>query len=179
MKKLVVLSVLLLWSYYGESQSTILQNDFEKHRQVGFNVSEMINLFIPFKGRLPSGPFGAIWRSGRNNKYFNLQIGAQITGDNNDFGNIQVGYLRKKPLNDKMLYYTSTNIILSGGGLNLPSIENDNDGRWGLSFGGGFEYALAKNVSVATEAFFMVLLGGINSGIQIVPPLGIYLLGRF
>ncbi len=179
MKKLVVICSLLLWSFYGHSQTSILQNDFEKHRQVGFNISEMINLFIPFKGRIPSGPFGATWRAGRNNKYFNLQIGAQILGDNDDFANIQVGYLKKRPLNDKIIYYTSSNLLLSGGGLNLPGTENDLDGGWGLSFGGGFEYVLAKNVSVATEAFFVVLVGGFDPGIQIVPPVGIFLLGRF
>ena len=178
----IIVFILFLCSVALYSQDEYIVNDFEKHREVGFNVSELINIFIPFKGRVASGPFGAVWRSGRNNKYLNIQLGARVlntNNDNDDFFNLQIGYLKKIPINEKFLYYRSINGFVSAGGFNVPGIPNDrNDGTSGVSFGLGFEYTIVKNISVGTEA--LLVAGIVDSGtFQIIPPVGIFLMGRF
>lgn len=158
-------------------------------KEVGFNVSELVGHIIPFKGRTSAtGPFAVVWRTGRNNKFFNFQMGARIRevefGEEDDnYMNLQIGYLKKKRISDKFSYYTSQNLLLSFGGFNIPgegsSVSGFNDELLpGFSLVGGFQYNIAKHVSLVTETTFAVTIG-FGGGLTFIPPLGIFLVGRF
>lgn len=160
----------------------------DRVKEVGFNVSELVGLFIPFKGRnTATGPFSVVWRTGRNNNYFNFQMGARMrerdfSEENTNYTNIQIGYLRKKPLGPKFSYYTSQNILLTYGGFNIPGTVFQDFARPGLTFVGGFEYNLTEHVAIVAETSFAVIVDvsfGFDPTLTFIPPIGLFLVGRF
>lgn len=182
MRGLIILCMLGMLSMPSQSWGQEF-DDSKRHRQVGFNMTELISLVIPFKVRSQaSGPFGFTWRSGSNGRYFNLQLGARLgsAGSDSDFFNLQLGRLRKRDLNDKWTYYTSQNIIGGSGFFNTPGEEapNFSDGTIGASFGLGFEYELTPAISLATESLLIIGVAG-DGTLRITPPVGIFLLGKF
>lgn len=168
-----------------QSQEVDYEDDYyEKKRYVGFNMTELVSTFIPFKGRATaSGPFGVTWRAGRYKRFFNFQMGARVTDvfdDDINFLNIQLGFGKRKPINDKFDYTVTYNVILSGGGFNVPGEELRDDGAtFGLSFGGGIEYKLYKNIGLSVESYFIVGSGDGGPEIRIIPPIGLNLLAKF
>jgi len=152
-----------------------------KVKEVGINMTELLTQFVPFKGRSTvSGPFAVMWRSGSNGKFFNIQLGARISenGFDTNYANLQIGYLRKRDLGDKMSYFTSQNFIITGGGLNIPNQELDQDGSMGFSFGAGLQYELSEHLAIASETLFVIAFGD-SGGANFVPPIGIFLLAKF
>lgn len=152
-----------------------------KVKEVGINITQLATQFIPFKGRSTvTGPFALVWRSGSNGKFFNIQIGAQISagGSNGDYANIQIGYLKKRNLGEKFTYFTSQNFIVTGGGLNIPSQENNRDGSFGFSFGAGLQYELSDHIALSTETLFVISFGD-SGGVNFVPPIGLFLMAKF
>ena len=157
------------------------QSDRGKQKEVGINMTEMITQFVPFKGRSSiSGPFALMWRSGSNGKYLNIQVGARISDNTFDdnYANLQIGFLKKRPLGEKMTYFTSQNFIVTAGGLNIPNQELGQDGSFGFSFGAGLQYELSNHLAIATETLFVLAFGD-SGGINFVPPVGIFLLAKF
>jgi len=156
---------------------------FDKRRQVGFNMTELISSLIPFRdGITPSGPFGVTWRAGRE-RFFNFQMGARVADvfeEDFNFLNIQVGFGKRQLINEKFSYFNTYNLILSGGGFNLPGERlGDDEGTIGISFGGGIEYQLYKSISLSVETLFVVGSGGDGPKIQIIPPVGVNMHARF
>ena len=152
-----------------------------KVKEVGINITQLATQFIPFKGRSTvTGPFAIVWRSGSNGKFFNIQIGAQIsdTGNNDDYANIQIGYLKKRNLGEKFTYFTSQNFIVTGGGLNIPNQDNDRGGSFGFSFGAGLQYEFSDHIALSTETLFVIAFGE-SAGINFVPPIGLFLMAKF
>ena len=179
MKKITIL-VLVLFSFLSEGLDAQRLN--LKSREVGLNVTPMLTQLIPFSnGTRKSGPFGFIYRSGRNNKYFNFELGVQIFDfDNNtqeNYFNLAIGLMNKRPFGKNFLFYNSYNFVISAGSFNEPNDPTDNDGASiGLSYGPGIEYHINDFVYVATEAH---LFAGISEDffrLHIVPPIGLFLI---
>ena len=157
-----------------------LSGQKKKDKEVGINITQLATQFIPFKGRSTlTGPFAITWRSGSNGKFFNIQIGAQVSDAENNFANIQIGYLKKRELGEKVSYFTSQNFILSAGGLNVPNQESfNNGGAFGFSFGAGLQYEFTEHLALATETLLVIAFGD-SGGVNFVPPIGLFLMAKF
>lgn len=174
MRKWNILILIVLFSFEMNAQ--------EKSREVGLNMTQLVSQFIPFKGNSTlSGPFSFFYRRGKNDRFFNLQIGARVDSDNfeTNFINFQVGYLRKRDLGNKFKYYNSINFIASAGGFNSPGTDfNDDFAGTGFSMGLGFEYNLTESIFLATETTFLLVLGS-DGRLDILPPVAIFLAARY
>lgn len=174
MKKWSIILLVLLVSVEIDAQ--------EKSREVGLNMTQLISQFIPFKGNSSlSGPFSFLYRRGKNNRFFNLQIGARVDTDQfeTNFLNFQVGYLRKRDLGHKFKYYNSINFLASAGGLNSPGTEfNDDFAGTGFSLGLGFEYNITESIFLATETTFLLVVGS-EGRLDILPPVALFLGARY
>lgn len=159
-----------------------LSGQKKKDKEVGINITQLATQFIPFKGSSTvTGPFAIAWRSGSNGKFFNIQIGAQISdsGSDDSYANIQIGYLKKRNLGEKVSYFTSQNFIITGGGLNIPKQELNNDGgAFGFSFGAGLQYEFTEHLALATETLLVIAFGD-SGGVNFVPPIGLFLMAKF
>ena len=182
MRTAVCLSVLVIFSGILCGQhADVEQSQSKKHREVGFNITQLMTLVIPFKGtNTATGPFAFTWRMGRRKTYFNLQLGVRLENEDLDMFNLQIGRVRKRPLGGRFHYYTSQNIFLTNGVFGVPNEERPrfNDAAYGLSFGVGLQYYLSENISLATESALFIG-GGELSVFDFIPPIGVFILGRF
>ncbi len=155
---------------------------YKKEKEIGINLTPLISQFIPFKGRTLGGPFTLMYRRGKNNQFFNLEIGASIesnfNNDDDNYFNLQVGYLRKNPLSQKTTIISSINFIISSGGFNVSGFQNNRGTIIGLSFSTGIEYSLTKKLSIGAQAY-LIAASGDDFVLNFLPPVGVFLLGKF
>jgi hypothetical protein len=163
---------------------TAKTNDFyPKARVVGLNMTPLITHFVPFNRADPkqAGPFLIRFRNyGKKNNAFRLGLGVSILSDDftdnitDNFLHLQIGWEKRKNISQRWAYYRAFDFILSVGNNKTPGGNNDNDdtGGLGVGFGMGMEYAIARNVTLSTEAQLMLLL---PRGIELVPPVGLFL----
>jgi len=179
MKKIIILVFVFLACL---SESVDAQRLITKSKEVGLNVTPLLTQLIPFSnGTRKAGPFGFVFRSGKNGKYFNLELGVQIfdvdnVTEENHF-NLAIGSLRKNPIGKKFVFYNSYNFILSAGSFNEPNDPSDGDNfSLGLSYGPGIEYHLTDNFFIGTETHLFAGLSSDFFRLHIIPPIGIFLI---
>jgi len=153
-----------------------------KSKEIGLNISPLLSQVIPFNNSSRKiGPYAFIYRSGRNNKYFNFELGVQVFAlrnetDRNHF-NMALGMLRKKPFGSKFVFYNSYNFIVSAGGFNEPNDpSNAANASVGFSYGPGIEYHIFDYCYLATEAHLFA--GAFEDGfrLHIIPPVSLFLI---
>jgi len=179
MKKYII-SLLLLTVFIVQDLSA--QRLGFKSREVGLNVSPLLSQVVPFNNSSRrTGPYSFLFRSGRNNKYFNFELGVQIfefdnNTDRNHF-NLAIGVLRKNPFGGKFMFFNSYNFVLSAGSFNEPNDPTDGDGvSLGFSYGPGIEYHINDYFYVATESH--LFMGVFEDGfrIHVIPPVSFFLI---
>jgi len=153
-----------------------------RSKEVGLNMTPLLTQVIPFSnGTRRSGPFGFMFRSGRNGKYFNFELGVQLFDVDNDtqenYFNMAIGIMNKRPFGKKFVFYSSYNLVISAGSFNEPNDPSNNENvSLGLSYGPGIEYHITDYFYLATEAH---LFAGVTNDffrIHVVPPLGLFLI---
>ena len=156
-----------------------------KIKEVGLNLTQTLSQFIPFNESLSrSGPFTLLFRSGRENKRFNLELGMRLKDDisfNNmtNYFNLAAGYLKKRELSEKFNYYVSYNAIINFGSFNQPNEAFTDSGGIGFGLGFGIEYKLSDHVKLVTESMLTVTSSDFGLNINTIPPIGLFLVVDF
>ncbi len=153
-----------------------------RNREIGLNMTELVSLFVPFKGPVTaSGPFAFFYRTGGERRFLNFELGARVDSEDfsSNFINIQLGYLTKRSLGEKLRYISSTNVIASVGHFNVPGsvLDGNDNAALGISFTGGVEYDITERLFVATEIHFVLAFGARGTA-QFLPPVGLFLGAR-
>jgi len=153
-----------------------------RSKELGLNMSPLISQIIPFSnGTRLSGPFGLMYRTGRNNRYFNMELGVQIFNNNdsqNNYFNLALGFLTKKALGEKWNFYNSYNFLVSSGSFNEPNdpSNDSNGGSLGLSYAAGLEYKLKESIYIGTETHLFIGTSDESLRIHIIPPVGLFII---
>jgi len=175
MKKLMIFVSLIFVFQSADAQRLNLRT-----KEIGLNMTPLLSQFIPFSNSSrKSGPFGLTFRTGRNDRYFNIQLGAQIFegGQNDDYFNLAIGFLNKKSFSKKFKYYNSYNVLVSGGSFNEPTDNSGGDtGSIGLSYGIGLEYYLNDFMFLSVESQLFVGSTDDEIRIHLIPPVGLFLM---
>lgn len=186
-KQLYYIFLIVLFSSYS-SYCQEYNEVKTKNNIIGFNVTEMVSQFIPFKERVElTGPFQFMWKVGNNGKMFNLQLGF-LPDDFSRIGyaNVAIGYSRQKSFSEKFYYISSQSLIISQGSLNTrervqaPEFFFDKQNSIGVDLAWGIGYRLGKRVSIYSETSFLVLRSEFTDFIEFefVPPIGLYLVAE-
>lgn len=153
-----------------------------KTREIGVNMTSLLTQILPFQNATAlDGPFQFQYKSGRNDKFFSFKLGARVNDifDNNNFLNFAVGYNRRRPLTDHFDINIGYYFVVIGGSFNDP-VNNANDAS-GVGFGWdlGFQWNINDRISLSTETTLFVGPSSNIFSITFIPPIGLFLTGRF
>ena len=198
MRPLLVFAALLLFTinsraqFYVSSDSTAPEispkryNEyFPPARITALNMSPLLTYLVPFNRANPrlSGPIQARFRFARKGRSaFRLGLGVSLDsnddlGDNN-FLHLEIGWEKRRSISKRWSFVRTSELFLSVGKVNVPgsTVGNGQVPGIGLGWGMGVEYALAKGITLSTEAMLLAPFlsdGGLN--IELLPPIGVFL----
>lgn len=196
MRPLLVFAALLLFAinsraqFYISSDSTApaispkrYNEYFPPARITALNMSPLLTYLIPFNRSNPrlSGPIQARFRYARKGKAaFRMGLGVSIInnldGDNTNFLNMELGWERRRNLSKRWAYVRSTQLFFSAGRVNVPGSTLSEVPGIGLGWGMGVEYALAKGITLSTEAMLLApFLNDDGFNFEFLPPVGLFL----
>jgi hypothetical protein len=163
--------------------SSLKAQDFEKHSQIGFNLSPLISQFIPFSNASnQKGPYTVLFRRYNQKKEnkttgFEFGIGMDIAFNNEiSFLNMRFGYISKRNITEKWTTVGSFDFALFAGGFNLPGDTTEDEAGIGFNVGRSIEYEIFPNATLGTEiiAFFGASLSDEGPVLKVIPPIAIY-----
>lgn len=199
MRRLLVFAVLLLFAMDSRAQFYLTPDTaktqvispkryneyFPPARITALNMSPLLTYLIPFNRSNPrlSGPIQARFRYARKGKAaFRMGLGVSILnnvdGDDNNFLNMELGWEKRRNISKRWAYVRSTQLFFSAGRVNVPgsTLSEGQVPGIGLSWGMGVEYALAKGITLSTEAMLLApFLNDDGFNFEFLPPVGLFL----
>ncbi len=179
MKNLISIFLVLFIVQIASAQDDFLfQEDFQGV-EAGINMTSLLTKVIPFQNSsLVTGPYNILFRSGKDNRFFQLKIGANIPtftffGDpTSDIHlNLSIGWLKRRILDKRFSYSYGHNLMAYAGSFNTPSDVGGETFGIGYGFEGNICFHINQYIGLETG---LTLFAGIDDGIlrvTAIPPL--------
>lgn len=184
------------WAQTGDSTLTQPEKKpwrTKKPRRIkewGVNVSPLLVQFAPFKRtEARTGPYNITYKALRQDgtRAFRMALGLFIDPEDEtrNHVNFRIGRERRRPIGEKVRFIHGIDAVFFAGHMNIPNESDPADffetpTGVGLGIPLGFEYDINPMISLSTESFLYIGTHSINGvGVQIVPPVALFLAVRF